>query len=374
MNPGERGLSLESEAAPEPWVFDVATMPVAFSQVREDSALDQWVVEQLAGNVDVLMVASGGCTAAALAAMPQVARLHIVDPNPAQIALSRLKLRLLEVAEPAERLALLGHRPMSATERLSRLSTELNALSLSANALGPIEIVAAQGPDHVGRYEALFSKLRDALSERSEELSAVLQLRDPIEQSQRVAPATEFGRALDIAFDSVMALPNLVGLFGEAATRNRCEPFSRRFARRTRHILATQPAAENPYLWQMLQGRFPDSCAYLWLTAPQPRRMPEVTCSISDMTTALKRQNEAVNFVHLSNILDWLSREEARSILDLTWQALRPGGWTFIRQLNSNLDIPSLGAGFEWQNEAARMLHNRDRSFFYRKLDLGKKR
>jgi len=374
MNPGERRISLENTGAPEPWVIEAATLPVAFSQVREDSALDQWVVQQLAENVDILMVASGGCTAAALATMPQVARLHIVDPNPAQIASSRLKLRLLEVADPAERLALLGHRPMSATERLSRLSTELSALGLSLNALGPIETVAAQGPDHVGRYEALFSKLRDALNEQPDELTAVLQLRDPIEQSRRVAPATEFGRALDIAFDSVMALPNLVGLFGEAATRNRREPFSRHFARRTRHVLATQPAAENPYLWQIFQGRFPDSCAYLWLAAPRPRRMPELIWTVSDLAQALKQQMDSVNFVHLSNILDWLSRDEARSILNLTWQALCPGGWTFIRQLNSNLDIPSLGAGFEWQNEAARMLHNRDRSFFYRKLHLGKKR
>jgi S-adenosylmethionine-diacylglycerol 3-amino-3-carboxypropyl transferase len=171
-----------------------------------------------------------------------------------------------------------------------------------------------------------------------------------------------------------MALPNLIELFGEAATRNRCEPFPRHFARRTRHVLATLPAAGNPYLWQMLQGRFPDSCVYPWLSAARPKRMPEVTWMVSDMASALKENKEAVNFVHLSNILDWLTCEEARSLLELTWHALRPGGYTFIRQLNSNLDISSLGVGFEWRNEAAERLHNRDRSFFYRKLHLGRKR
>jgi S-adenosylmethionine-diacylglycerol 3-amino-3-carboxypropyl transferase len=356
------------------WVIETATLPIAFAQVREDSLLDQWVVKQIGGDVNILMVASGGCTAAVLATMPQVARLHLVDPNPAQIALSRLKLCLLETAEPSERCALLGHFPMSLTERRSRLTSELNALGFPEDVFGPIGTVVEFGPDYAGRYEILFSKFRDALTQYANELIALLRLRDPVEQSRRVDPATEFGRALDVAFDSVMALPNLIGLFGEGATRNRCEPFSRHFARRTRHVLATQPAAENPYLWQMLRGRFPDGCMSPWLSAARSGRMPEVTWTVSDMAAALKWETEAVNFVHLSNILDWLSSDEARSILELTWRALRPGGWTFIRQLNSNLDIPSLSSAFEWQKEVAEMLHARDRSFFYRKIHLGRRR
>ena len=49
------------------------------------------------------------------------------------------------------------------------------------------------------------------------------------------------------------------------------------------------------------------------------------------------------DFVHLSNILDWLSPEEARATLDVAHAALRPGGWVLIRQLNSTLDIPCFG-------------------------------
>src|SRR5215471_54638 len=109
--------SQQIKESPEPWVVETARLPIAFAQVREDSLLDQCVVEQLGGDVNILMVASGGCTAAVLATMPQVRRLHMVDPNPAQIALSRLTLRLLETAEPAERLAVFGHSPMSLTER-----------------------------------------------------------------------------------------------------------------------------------------------------------------------------------------------------------------------------------------------------------------
>jgi S-adenosylmethionine-diacylglycerol 3-amino-3-carboxypropyl transferase len=53
---------------------------------------------------------------------------------------------------------------------------------------------------------------------------------------------------------------------------------------------------------------------------------------------------------------------------------LRPGGWTLIRQLNSTLDVPSLGERFDWLAGPAAELLRRDRSFFYRKLHLGRKR
>ena len=92
------------------------------------------------------------------------------------------------------------------------------------------------------------------------------------------------------------------------------------------------------------------------------------------MVGALADRPGAFDFVHLSNILDWLDPEEARTTLDLARRALRPGGWTLIRQLNSSLDIERLGAGFEWHPAWARRLHQKDRSFFYRALHLGRRR
>jgi len=362
------------ETTPAPWVLKIACRPIAFAQVREDATLDQWVVEQLDGGAEVLIVASGGCTAAALAAVAQISRLHLIDPNPAQIALSRLKLRLLATAGATERFSVLGHACMPVAERRLRLMRELQDLDLSVDTLGPIDLVAELGPDQAGRYEGLFSKLREALSDAADEITALLHLRDPAEQSRRADAATHLGRTLDAAFDSVMGLPNLIGLFGEAATRNRCEPFARHFARRTRHALATLPAADNPYLWQILQGRFPHDVVYPWLKATAPTRMPEVRWTVSGMAEALQGRQEAYDFIHLSNILDWLAPEDARSTLDLVWKALRPGGWTLIRQLNSSLDIQRLGELFEWQEKSADALHNRDRSFFYRGLSLGRKK
>src|SRR3954468_19773127 len=159
------------------WVRDIASRPIAFAQVREDSTLDHWVIEQLAAGARVLMVASGGCTAALLATTPQVSLLHLVDPNRAQIALARLKLRLLTTAGTLERLSILGHASMPLQDRRSRLIRELQALNLPVDTLGPIELVAELGPDHAGRYEGLFAKLRETFFSVADEITALLRLR-----------------------------------------------------------------------------------------------------------------------------------------------------------------------------------------------------
>jgi S-adenosylmethionine-diacylglycerol 3-amino-3-carboxypropyl transferase len=365
--------AVEAGTAPAQWACELARRPVAFAQVREDALLDQWAIQQLKEGTEVLMVASGGCTVAALAGLSNVSRLHLVDINESQIALTRLKLRLLATSAPSERLALLGHASMSIVERRRRLSDELEAMGMSSEALGPSDLVATLGPDQAGRYEGLFSVLREALGEVVDELVALLQLRDPAEQARRADPKTRLGVVLDAAFDSVMALPNLIELFGERATRNRCEPFSRHFARRTREALSTSPAADNPYLWQMLLGRFPGDARYPWLAAPVPSRWPDISWTVCGMADALVETTQTFDFIHLSNILDWLAPEEARFVLEHAWKALRPGGFVLIRQLNSNLDLTAVGGRFQWLEGVADALRKQDRSFFYRRLYLATK-
>ena len=357
-----------------PWVGEAAALPIAFSQVREDAAQDLCIVDGLRDEARVIMVASGGCTAAALAACPRVSFLHIVDPNGAQLALSRLKLYLLQHATPAQRLALLGHGPMPFADRKEDLATLLEVLDLPENALGPLDFVAEVGPDHAGRYEQVFVQLRKELEPHAIELHALLELDDLREQASRIAHSTDLGRAFDHAFEEVMALPHLVRLFGSEATKNPVEAFAKHFADRTRHVLRTLPAARNPYLWQMLRGSFPANVFSPWISAPLLARLPELHWTKGFMSTALSHTASAsYDFVHLSNILDWLTPMEARATLDCAWAALRPHGRIFIRQLNSSLDIPALGPQFEWDTAAAEKMHGKDRSFFYRRLHIGAK-
>ena len=356
-----------------PWILEAERLPLAFAQVREDPLIDLWVVRQLAPKAHVMMIASGGCTACLLATAPRITQLDLIDPNPAQLALTRLKIRLLQTEDPEQRLGLLGHTSMSGHDRQSLLSTHLTHLQLPPNVLGPPEYVAQVGPDYAGRYERVFATLQKELTPYSEDLNALLNLTELSEQQKRIAPSTELGHQLDRVFDSVMHLPNLVRLFGKEATRNPVKIFSRHFADRVRHVLATIPAKHNPYLWQMLLGRYPQNNTTPWLHQPLTAEIPALTCTVQFMTDALASVSSKYDFVHLSNILDWLSPEQAQGTLEQTWHALKPGGWTLIRQLNSDVDITALNTGFQWDTAQAHDLHMRDRSFFYRSLHLGRK-
>ncbi|HEY1191592.1 MAG TPA: DUF3419 family protein [Gemmata sp.] len=355
-----------------PWVADAARLPLAFAQVREDPRIDQHLVARAGAGAHVCMVAAGGCTAAVLAALSNVAQIHLVDANPAQLALARLKLRLLETRDVLDRLALLGHAELRFGARREILTAELGVLGYSADVLGPPGFVLASGPDREGRYERCFQALGAALSEDRNELRTVLEMSDPAEQTRRCAPDTPLGRMLDDALDTVMSLPHLVALFGEGATRNPAEPFSRHFARRIRNCLATLPAATNPFLWQMLAGRYPTTRPADWFALPAPVRIPTVTWQRAFMAEALREHPGEFDVIHLSNILDWLSAEEACATLEIAANALRPGGRVVIRQLNSTLDVPASGPLFEW--ESTHELHAADRSFFYRALHIGRKR
>lgn len=326
------------KARVDSWAEEAARRPVGFAQVREDAELDLAMARRAGPRASVVMVASGGCTAAALAGSPHVARIHLVDPNPSQVALCRLKLRWLQSREIRERLELLGHEPMNSGIRSRIVAAELESLGLPPRILGPLEFVGRFGPDFIGRYERVFEQLRRRL-----------------------------------AFRETMSLPNLVALFGTAATANRRMPFSEHFRVQTRRALARWTVSENPYLSQMLRGRF-DGARTPWLCAPRRTVLPRISWAVEDMQSALHRAEREFDLVHLSNILDWCSPQEARTTLRLARRALRPGGRLIVRQLNSTLRIPELGEGIEWDRIAGREFRRRDRSFFYRKIHVGRKR
>lgn len=353
------------------WIDQAKELPIRFAQVREDPALDMQVVKKAGTNVRVLMVASGGCTACALAAMPAISELTVVDPNQAQIALTKIKLRLLRDCSKVERMQLLGHARMDFGDRKEIFAQLLDSLKLDL--IGPTKIVAQMGLDFAGRYEAVFREIASGMKSVEGELTSLLS-RSSIERQRDFLEETpKFRETLFETVHEVMNLKNLVALFGEQATRNRAKSFALHFCERTIWAIEHLPARSNPYLWQFLMSRYPPSRATPWVSRNPPGRWPKVhehVCSIEDY---LRNCDEEFDYIHLSNVLDWLSDADASRLLQLTWDRLSPRGYTLIRQLNSNLDIPSLASHFTWLPNQAKALHQSDRSFFYRKMHLARK-
>ncbi|CAN5430489.1 hypothetical protein BH10PLA2_BH10PLA2_24970 [soil metagenome] len=359
---------------PPKWVEQASRYPLAFAQVREDPRIDLAVLSRFDRPVQILMVASGGCTAAALVASGRVEQLQLVDVNSAQIALTRLKLHLLRHGTLDTRLRLLGHASMMSADRVDSISAILDELEISGDIFGPAEYWSNLGLDFAGRYERLFAELQQRLDPIRHELEAALLLDDASKQAATANSGTALGHTIGAALHEVMAQENLVALFGERATRNRVETFASHFEKRVFIALSTLPARSNPFLWQMLCGCFRENVRYEWLNAHGPEVWPEIRWTCAEMLSVLRSRPGIYDYVHLSNILDWLSVEEAGETLEAAAAVLRPGGYTMVRQLNSTLDVPALGPAFEWETNAATELHRSDRSFFYRALHWGRRR
>lgn len=358
------------------WIVAAQALPLAFALVREDPLQDQALVRQLAeegrAELAVLQIASGGCTAALLAREPAVARLRLVDANPAQLGLARLKLGLLS-EEPRARRRLLGHDPCEAAERAEGLAALAKRCEVDLGVLGPSQRLAEWGPDRCGRYEETFAALRRSLGDPARVEQLLLAEVSTAEQTTLLA---ELEPELARAFAEVFALPGLIALFGAAATANRVQPFSAHFHQRTLHALrdASLPARENPYLWSVLLGRFPPEVVLPWLELPAAEAAAEVEFEQAFVADGLERAEGPFDYVHLSNVLDWLDPATAAETLARACAKLRPGGLLSVRQLNSTLDVRAAApAELRWEEERSAELGALDRSYFYRELHVGRR-
>ncbi len=350
--------------AADPWAIAAAKLPLAFSQVREDPRLDLEIARRLPTNARVMMIASAGETAVCLARLP-LAQLVLVDVNPAQLALTRCRMHLARTSTSTESMALLGHLPMSFEERQERWAGIFEKLDLTNNALGPLSLVARLGPDHCGRYEAAFAELRRLLQPRSNDIADFLATTDKQSAGRMIASDTETGKALDSAFATALRLENLIALFGEAATQNPRQPFHRHFLQQLRDITTRLAPAKNPWIWQLLAGKFPPDAPADWFLDRSPLLAHPEYRSGPMRETLEKSEPGSIDFIHLSNILDWLSPADAAATLSAAHRALKPGGLILIRQLNSSLEIPSLFPSLHWHHEEGAHLQRMDRSFFY---------
>jgi S-adenosylmethionine-diacylglycerol 3-amino-3-carboxypropyl transferase len=164
-----------------------------------------------------------------------------------------------------------------------------------------------------------------------------------------------------------------VRIFGADATANRVQPFASHFLTQTRAAFAQMPAADNPFLQQILLGSFLRPM-WPWLQAATDA-LPETQFTQAAMSDVLAAEPAgAYDLIHLSNILDWIKPAQAARVLSDSRRCLAAGGMVVIRQLNSRLDIRSLDSGLRWISDWSDQLHRSDRSFFYRALHVGANR
>lgn len=355
------------------WVCASLGLPLRFAQVREDPTLDTSIVQRLPMDGKLLVIGSGGCTLAILATMPNVRSIHLVDPNPVQLALCRFKLALLRLTDPRTRLRILGHRRSSVESRQIHMNRICESIGTELEIFGPIERILKTGIDYAGRYESVFGQISTLIAQYPDDVLELLQLKSGRDQADWLHTHPRFVAHLLEMFDHVMDLNNLKALFGETATQNPMMPFSTHFFQRTVHALHSFPANSNHFLWQVLATSARSKPVASWLHQPRQDVSAHVSFAATTVQDFLTKTDEQFDYIHLSNVLDWLTIDEARSLLELTWNRLKPKGYTLIRQLNSDLPIRSLSDSFTWLDAESTAFHRKDLSYFYRAIHCGQR-
>ena len=235
------------------WLEQAQTRAVAFSQVREDPLLDLAVIDTCKKPARILMIASGGCTAASILSTSRVETLELVDPNPAQLHLSQAKIASLQL-DPAQRQAIFLDTFTAQTEHY------LESLGLDSQQFG-----TESSLNQCGRYEQLFAhfrqRLRAVLSSPAEEcLSLRLQRQD----------ANDI-KLLGACFQEVFNLDTLIALFGHEACNNARLPFHQHFYQQTLSCFQNQLYKDNYFLQDFFDGRY----RQLPLSAAQHHQTPK---------------------------------------------------------------------------------------------------
>ena len=332
--------------------------PIAFSQVREDPQLDLHALQNIKPDARILMIGSGGDTLLHLATSHSFKSIDVVDANASQLKLCRLKCKLLEFSTN-KRLQLLGHKDYDPELRLQEVTQVCRELDIDAKDLGPTEIIAHEGLDYLGRFERLFLEIQKNLKHTQKKLR----------QAQVLDPKSQ--RELQETFQEFFALPTLVSLFGPEATQNPQQDFDKHFLAQTQKFIANPTAYDSPFLHQFLCGAFQQK-TYAWHDSNLQDLNPAIKFHQVPMHEHLKTSaKNSYDFIHLSNILDWLSVDEARDLLKNVKRCLSPEGKVLIRQLNSKLDIRGCAPFLNWDKKISEYYLQKDQSFFYRQIHCG---
>lgn len=308
-----------------------------FAVVREDACLDADIAADRSCR-SALIVASGGCTALALAARVPELAITVVDPNEAQLAHLREKAAALAGATDLARFGVEDDSSSCLHER--------------------------------GNFERLFRLLRDMLDGF---VIAADERRRRFEEGDAwddVFAQPYWPRCFEVIFSDAL----LTTMFGPAATQHATPgSYPRYFQARIEDALRREDRGTNPYLHHILLGHYlgPEEAwpEYLRLRDALPKDFApaEIQGTLLDVPDFGR-----FDFVQISNVMDWMDDASCRSLADRLCAELRSGAALLWRQLNDPRDLRALfSAAFDFDERVDADLTARDRSAFYDQIHLG---
>lgn len=315
--------------------------PIQFAVVREDPQIELDLIlarrETPRPVKRALIVASGGCTALALAQAAPEVEIAALDPNPAQLAL---------VARKIKALAREDH-----------------------DAIGAY-VDDPEGLSACGNFESLFRGWRRLIFDLvcpKGEVVAALEAGDGEGLLARLRSCPYWPVAFTMYFHEAL----LEAMFGPDATQYAPRgSYPAYFQQVVEGGLTRPDAGANPYLHHVLLGHYLPGHAPMWLQ--RSGATPSVTLQRGDLRTVSFADYD---LVQISNVMDWMDPRSVAALATRLGDDLRPDAQVVVRQLNNHRDLPGVfGPRFDFDPEHDAALAAAERSLFYAHVRVGRRR
>ncbi|WP_058476876.1 DUF3419 family protein [Legionella steigerwaltii] len=312
--------------------------PIQFSVVREDPEIERKVILS-SGAKEVLLIASGGCTALSLQAYFPHLKFTLVDPNRAQIQLIQEKMNAL--------------KEFSSAEKKASFNVGNNSPS---------------GLNEGGNFESLFRSFRNFITEfilNPEELKDLL---TQPSHASHVRTVLFEHRYWKVAFDLFFHHNFLEAMFGPEAVQHAPRgSYPEYFRKVIEQGLEKEDMSKNYFIHHLFLGHYinQESCLPYYLTVPTPEYHFEFINNTID-----KVENfHSFDLVNLSNIFDWMDEDKIKNLANRLNLEMKPGARLLTRQLNNQKDFMQYFPNFELLREESAALLASDRSLFYSQIN-----
>ncbi|MBI5542598.1 MAG: DUF3419 family protein [Deltaproteobacteria bacterium] len=352
-----------------------------FSVMREDPRLEERLLDRLPGEKRFFGITGAGCTLLQLAARPDLTTLIGCDTDPHQTSWARFRIAAARLLSRKDFCRATGISQIEPAVREALISKTTQALPPEDRAFVKQErAFFSNGAFDDGSFERLFAFWRGFLERFVVSKDDIQRLFDG---DRTVAEAIAGADLWPVAFELTFHQRLLMALFGPDAIQH-APPgsYPRYFQARFEWALAQPDAASNPYLSHVLRGRYgaldhaqglPD-----YLLADRYERLAgsvgKITCHTGKVSEALAAHPGPYHLVMLSNILDWTTESDSEEMAQPVLNALAPGGYLLVRQLNNVRPLPRCWiTELDFDPSLERELLATDRSFFYSAIRVGRK-
>ena len=317
---------------------------VQFAVVREDPMVEVELV-RLTKASNVLLVASGGCTALTLQALFPDLHITLVDFNPAQLERVQEKMSALHDVDE--------------TTRRQRFN---------------IGTSDPRGLNQNGNFESLFRGLREFIFDLVADETEIRRLFKEEGRLNDVSEVLFSGKYWRVAFDLYFSDSLLNTMFGPDATQHaEAGSYPRYFQTLFEKGLTSAKAFDNYFLHHVFLGYYlqrPASLPY-YLLAPLTDYHFQMVEGTLDQVPELQR----FDLISLSNIMDWMPLPEIASLIGHLQNEMASGASVLYRQLNNYTDLSAyFGDSFEFNVALGVRFQEIERSLFYSGVHVGKRR